>query len=147
VQQAAGKCTGRGERQWSVLWPWDGICVEIGDLAAAGEHVGQIGPEDLGLEAEIDDLVAGVAKLVIQVPGRESWGRTFGACIEKTREARGRSLKEAARLSGMETSEWAAVEAGYVPDPSQLHPMSDALGLGHDKLAMLAFICQGAWEA
>ena len=66
--------------------------------------------------------------------------------IEKTREACGRSLEEAARLSGMETSEWAAIEAGCVPDPAQLHPISDALGLRYDKIAMLAFICQGAWE-
>ncbi len=81
-----------------------------------------------------------------QAASRESWGRLFGACIEKTREACGRSLEEAARLSGMETSEWAAIEAGYVPDPRQLHPMSDALGLRHDKIAMLAFLCQGAWK-
>jgi transcriptional regulator with XRE-family HTH domain len=77
---------------------------------------------------------------------RQSWGRLFGNCIEKTREACGRSLEEAARLSGMEISEWAAIEAGCVPDPAQLHPMSDALGLRYDKIAMLAFICQGAWE-
>jgi transcriptional regulator with XRE-family HTH domain len=77
---------------------------------------------------------------------RQSWGRLFGNCIEKTREACGRSLEEAARLSGMETSEWAAIEAGCVPDPALLHPMSDALGLRYDKIAMLAFICQGAWE-
>jgi hypothetical protein len=55
-------------------------------------------------------------------------------------------MEEAARLSGMEVSEWAAIEAGYVPDPQQLHPMSDALGLRRDKIALLAFICQGAWE-
>jgi hypothetical protein len=76
----------------------------------------------------------------------QSWGRLFGTCIEKTREACGRSLEEAARLSGMETSEWAAIEAGCVPDPAQLHPMSDALGLRYNKIAMLAIICQGAWE-
>ena len=77
---------------------------------------------------------------------RRSWGRLFGACIEKIRVACGRSLEEAARLSGMEISEWAAIEAGYVPDPQQLHPMSDALGLRRDKIALLAFLCQGAWE-
>jgi hypothetical protein len=45
----------------------------------------------------------------------------------------------------METSEWAAIEAGRVPDPGQLHPMSDALGLRYDKIALLAFICRDAW--
>jgi transcriptional regulator GlxA family with amidase domain len=82
----------------------------------------------------------------LRLASRQSWGRLFGTCIEKTRKACGHSLEEAARLSGMETSEWAAVEAGCVPDPAQLHPMSDALGLRHDKIATLAFICQGAWE-
>ena len=49
-------------------------------------------------------------------------------------------------MSGMEVSEWMSIEAGFVPDPRQLHPMSDALGLRHDKIMMLAFLCQGAWE-
>jgi len=82
----------------------------------------------------------------LRLATRQSWGRLLGSCIEKTREACGRSLEEAAWMAGMETSEWAAIEAGFVPDPAQLHPMSDALGLRHDKIAMLAFICQGAWE-
>lgn len=81
-----------------------------------------------------------------RLAGRQSWGLLFGNCIQRTREACGRSLEEAAWLSGMETSEWAAIEAGCVPEPAQLHPMSDALGLRHDKILMLAFICQGAWE-
>jgi transcriptional regulator with XRE-family HTH domain len=77
---------------------------------------------------------------------RQAFGRLFGSSIEKTRQACGRSLEEAARLSGMETSEWAAIEAGRVPDPGQLHPMSDALGLRYDKIALLAFICRDGWE-
>ena len=77
---------------------------------------------------------------------RQAFGRLFGSGIEKTRQVCGRSLEEAARLSGMETSEWAAIEAGRVPDPGQLHPMSDALGLRHDKIALLAFICRDAWD-
>jgi len=74
------------------------------------------------------------------------WGRLFGSCIEKTRIACDRSVEEAAHLAGMETSEWLAIEAGVAPNPAQLHPMSDALGLGFEKIALLAFICQGAWE-
>lgn len=77
---------------------------------------------------------------------RMAWGRLFGNCIEKTRIPCGRSVEEAARLARMELSEWLAIEAGWVPDPVQLHPMSDALGLRFDKIALLAFICQGAWE-
>jgi len=81
-----------------------------------------------------------------QAASRESWGRIFGACVEKIREASGRSLEQAARLSGMEASEWISIEAGLVPDPSQLQPMSDALGVRRDKIMMLACLCQGAWE-
>ena len=55
------------------------------------------------------------------------WGRLFGQCVEKTREAAGRSVEEAAHLAGMEASEWSAVEAGFVPDPAKLRPMADAL--------------------
>ncbi len=74
------------------------------------------------------------------------WGRLFGHCVGKTREAAGRSVEEAARLAGMEASEWAAIEAGYVPDPAQLRPMAGALECSYEKIALMAFICQGAWE-
>jgi len=81
-----------------------------------------------------------------RLANREFWGRVFGAAIQQNREKRGHSVAEAAWLAGMEPSEWAAVEAGYVPDPGLLHPISDALGLRHDKIAILACLCQGAWE-
>ena len=78
---------------------------------------------------------------------RQAWGRLFGTCVEKTREAGGRSVEEVARLAGMEASQWAAIEAGYVPaDPTQLRSMAGALECGYEKMALMAFICQGAWE-
>jgi 2-keto-3-deoxy-galactonokinase len=77
---------------------------------------------------------------------RQAWGRLFGSCIGKTREAGGHSVEEAAHLAGMATSEWAAIEAGYVPDPARLRPMAGALECGYEQIAILAFICQGAWE-
>jgi transcriptional regulator with XRE-family HTH domain len=64
------------------------------------------------------------------------WGRLFGQCVVKTREAAGRSVAEAAHLAGMETSQWAAIESGFVPDPAKLRPMADALEIGYDKIAM-----------
>ena len=78
---------------------------------------------------------------------RMVWGRLFGQCVTKTRQAAGRSVAEAAVLAGMDSSAWAAVEAGYVPDPGQLRPMADALGLGYDKIATMAVLCRDAWEA
>ena len=74
------------------------------------------------------------------------WGKLFGLFIQKGREKRGCTVEEVARLAGMETSEWLAVEAGCVPDPRQLRPMADALALGYDKIAMLAVLCRDAWE-
>ena len=74
------------------------------------------------------------------------WGRLFGQCVGKTREAAGRSVEDAARLAGMATSQWVAIEAGYVPDSTQLRPMADALELGYDKIAMLATLCRDGWE-
>jgi transcriptional regulator with XRE-family HTH domain len=78
---------------------------------------------------------------------RQAWGRLFGSCIEKTRQAGGHSIEEAACLAGMEASQWAAIEGGYVPvDSMQLRSMAGALECGYEKIALLAFICQGAWE-
>jgi hypothetical protein len=78
---------------------------------------------------------------------RRYLGRLFGRCIASIRQTRGRSVEEAARLAGMEISDWMAVEAGRVPaDRDQLHPMADALGLSHDKIGYLTLIFQGAWE-
>jgi transcriptional regulator with XRE-family HTH domain len=78
---------------------------------------------------------------------RQAWGRLFGICIEKTREAGGRSVEETAHLAGMESSAWAAIEAGYVPaDPTQLRSMAGALECGYERIANLAQVCGDAWE-
>src|ERR1039458_8345795 len=75
---------------------------------------------------------------------RQAGGRLFGSCIEKTRQAGGRSVEEAAHLAGMEASQWAAIEGGYVPaDSTQLRSMAGALECGYEKIATLAFICLG----
>jgi|BarGraIncu00222A_1022003.scaffolds.fasta_scaffold73316_1 transcriptional regulator with XRE-family HTH domain len=75
------------------------------------------------------------------------WGRLFGSCIENVRETGGRSVEEAAHLAGMEASEWAAIEAGYVPESTaRLRSMAGALELGYEKIAGLACLCRGAWE-
>jgi hypothetical protein len=67
----------------------------------------------------------------LRVVYRLAWGQLFGSCIEKTREAGGRSIKQAAHLAGMEASEWAAIEAGYVPtETARLRSMAGALECG-----------------
>jgi len=75
------------------------------------------------------------------------WGRLFGSCIESVRETGGRSVEEAAHLAGMEASEWAAIEAGYVPkSTARLRSMAGALECGFERIANLAQLCRGAWE-
>ncbi len=78
---------------------------------------------------------------------RQTWRRIFGSMLQEMRETAGRSIEEAARLAGMESSEWASVEAGYIlADPAWLRPMADALAISFDQLAPLVLICQGAWQ-
>ena len=77
---------------------------------------------------------------------RQVWGRLFGHCIGKTREAAGRTVEQAAKLAGMETCAWAAMESGFVPDVAQLRPIADALEVRLDKIAMLAVLCRHGWE-
>jgi hypothetical protein len=81
-----------------------------------------------------------------QATRRQAWGRLFGRSIEKTRQATGRSIEEAAFLAGMDRAEWAAVELGHVPgEPAQLRSMAAALGLRYEQMAKLAWLCRDAW--
>ena len=80
-------------------------------------------------------------------PGpHQVYARLFGRCIEKIRESKCQSLEETASLAGMESSEWAAIEAGHVPDEAaQLQSMAGALECHYDQIVRLAFVCKGAW--
>ena len=74
------------------------------------------------------------------------YARLFGRCIEKIRESRCQSLEETATLAGMESSEWAAIEAGHVPgDAAQLQSMAGALECHYDQIVNLALVCKDAW--
>ena len=74
------------------------------------------------------------------------YARLFGRCIEKIRESKCQSLEEAATLAGMESLEWAAIEAGHVPgDQAQLQSMAGALECHYDRIVRLALVCKGAW--
>ena len=74
------------------------------------------------------------------------YARLFGRCIEKIRQSKCQSLEETATLAGMESSEWAAIEAGHVPgDAAQIQSMAGALECHYDQIVNLAFVCKGAW--
>ena len=77
----------------------------------------------------------------------QSMGRLFGSCIQEARKTAGLSLEEAARLAGMRTSEWAAIEEGTVPqDASRLRAMADAMQISFDQIGTLVMVCRAAWE-
>ena len=77
----------------------------------------------------------------------QSMGRLFGSCNEEARKTAGLSLDEAARLSGMKTSEWAAVEEGRVPQEiNRLRAMADAMEISFDQIGNLVLLCRAAWE-
>ena len=79
---------------------------------------------------------------------RQTWRRIFGTMVQDARQRLDRSIETAAGLAGMETSEWAAVEAGFIPaDPARLRSMAAALELRFDQMATMALLCRGAWEA
>jgi len=50
-------------------------------------------------------------------------------------------------LSGMDVSEWLAIEGGSVPqDINRLRAMADAMEISFDKIATLVLVCRAAWE-
>ena len=78
---------------------------------------------------------------------RQVWGNLFGSSIQAARTEAGLSIEEAAGLSGMEISEWMAVEDGHVPqDINRLRAMAAAMEISFDKIANLVLLCRGAWE-
>ena len=78
---------------------------------------------------------------------RGAFGRLFGQNIRSVREEKGLSIEHAACLSGMEVSEWAAIEEGYVPqDINRLRAMAGAMEIRFDQIAMLVLLCRDAWE-
>jgi len=78
---------------------------------------------------------------------RQSMGRLFGFGIQAARKKANLSIAEAARLSGMEASEWTSIEEGTVPqDINRLRAMTDAMAISFDTIANLVLLCRDAWE-
>ena len=97
-------------------------------------------------------MIYSVSNAPSSIP-RRAWSQMFGGMVQDRREAIARSVEEAARLSGMATSEWIAIEAGHVPagllsdDGARLRSMADALEVRFDDMALLVYLCQEAWTA
>ena len=78
---------------------------------------------------------------------RQSMGRLFGFCIQAARTNAGLSIEEAARLSGMELTEWMAIEDGSVPrEVNQLRAMAEVMQVNFDRMASWVLVFRDAWE-
>ena len=78
---------------------------------------------------------------------RQTWGRFFGLGIQAARNESGMSIEEAAGLSGMQVSEWMAIEDGHVPQEiDRLRAMAAALEISFEKMFNLVLLCREAWE-
>lgn len=71
---------------------------------------------------------------------RQVWGSMFGRFIQSRRDQLNMPVEEAAGLSGMTVSEWAAIEEGHVPQQmDRLRAIAATLELSRDKMVnMLA---------
>jgi hypothetical protein len=77
---------------------------------------------------------------------RETWRRLFADLIEGARRATGRKVRHAARLAGMEITEWLAIETGYKrPGAVEIDQMAPVLGMSRDQLSRLVHLCREAW--
>ena len=77
---------------------------------------------------------------------REIWRRLFADLIEGARRATGRKVRHAARLSGMEITEWLAIETGYKrPGAVEIDQMAPVLGMSRDQMSRLVHLCREAW--
>lgn len=70
-------------------------------------------------------------------PG-DIWRWMFADLIRDLRRARKLSIEKAARLAGMEYSEWAALESGHPPvDSERLRPVAAVLEVDWEELSRL----------
>jgi transcriptional regulator with XRE-family HTH domain len=74
-------------------------------------------------------------------------GQLFGLIVRKARKNSILPLEAIANRASMGADEWLAIEAGEVPDPSQLALIAAVLGLRPDRMATIVQICQGAWTS
>jgi len=78
----------------------------------------------------------------VSAAGRVNMAMLFARSVRRRREALGLSVQHAAELSGMETSDWYALEAGWVPsmESGLLGAIAGTLQTCHIQLPLVAEI-------
>jgi hypothetical protein len=78
----------------------------------------------------------------VSAAARADLAMLFARCVRRLREQLGLSVKRAAELSGMETSDWYALEAGWVPsqDSGLVDAIAGTLECGHIQTSFIAEI-------
>lgn len=73
---------------------------------------------------------------------RADWAMLLAREVRQRREELGLSIERAAELSGMETSEWAVLEAGWIPsvESGLLDAIAGTLQACHIQLPLMAEI-------
>lgn len=78
---------------------------------------------------------------------RQAWGRLFGLGIRANRTEAGLTIEDAARLSGIELSEWMSIEDGHVPQQvDRLRSIAAVLEVSFEKLLNMVVLCREAWQ-
>jgi len=88
------------------------------------------------------DFVSVPKRPTASVAGRPDLAMLFAHSVRRRREELGLSVKRAAQLSGMETSDWYALEAGWVPsvESGLVDAIAGTLESGHIQTAFVAEI-------
>ena len=73
---------------------------------------------------------------------RRAWAQCLGRVIAHVRERRGLSAAAAARLAGMESSQWEAIEDGKptLGTAEQFQAMAEILGIDWGVVRMLVYV-------
>ena len=88
------------------------------------------------------DLVTAPKHPAVSAASRADWAMLLARNVRLRREQLGLSVKRAAELSGMETSDWYALEAGWVPtvESGLLDSIASTLEACHIQLPLMAEI-------
>ena len=104
------------------------------------------------MSTKCEDMSMGIASIQNATSAtfalrRQFWAGIFAKAIQHNRQQCGLSVEQAAQLAGMEAWEWAAIEAGFVPQTMvQLQSIAGTLQISYDRLLNLVLLCWDAWE-